>query len=370
MVAQPNSSAMRRAATYILHCCRTWASVRSVVLVRAELELHPRVLEPVVDALRLGVGDRLHLGVQRGLAQALLEDARRVEQLVGDDGVVHAHAALVEDAHDRLVPLEVAGELLAQGDGVARGADDVLAVGLDVAGVVRDLPVLQPLAQAVDEELVGEVLAPQGAYATPALVSEPLRLSIPTRPGQVPLQLARVRIGPRWVDQAGQDVVRILPDGLGDDQRRVGVDRPEDLHAVLLAVDEAVPLGRGRRDGRAGPCTPSWANAARDLRLHGGLRRLALLVGGGAQVAAGDEGDGLGGGHERTSLWRVNKGNWDGKRVLCTVATLSFADFPLPAPRLGRGRPLAARRPRPAVDEGSPSEWQANSPPLRDRERR
>jgi hypothetical protein len=28
-----------------------------------------------------------------------------VEQLVGDDGVVHAHAAFVEDAHDGLVRL-------------------------------------------------------------------------------------------------------------------------------------------------------------------------------------------------------------------------------------------------------------------------
>src|SRR5213076_1836700 len=34
-------------------------------------------------------------------------------------------------------------------------------------------------------------------YFTPALVSEPLRLSMPTRPGQVPDQLATVRIGPR-----------------------------------------------------------------------------------------------------------------------------------------------------------------------------
>ena len=34
-------------------------------------------------------------------------------------------------------------------------------------------------------------------YSTPALVSEPLRLSIPTSPGQVPDQLAAVRIGPR-----------------------------------------------------------------------------------------------------------------------------------------------------------------------------
>jgi hypothetical protein len=34
-------------------------------------------------------------------------------------------------------------------------------------------------------------------YFTPALVREPLRLSMPTRPGQVPDQLATFRMGPR-----------------------------------------------------------------------------------------------------------------------------------------------------------------------------
>ncbi len=36
-------------------------------------------------------------------------------------------------------------------------------------------------------------------YATPALVSEAFKFSIPTRPGHSPLQLATVRIGPRWL---------------------------------------------------------------------------------------------------------------------------------------------------------------------------
>jgi hypothetical protein len=33
-------------------------------------------------------------------------------------------------------------------------------------------------------------------YRTPALVRQPLRFSIPTKPGHCPLQLARVRMGP------------------------------------------------------------------------------------------------------------------------------------------------------------------------------
>src|SRR5665213_4080585 len=38
----------------------------------------------------------------------------------------------------------------------------------------------------------------------PALVIEALRFNMPTNPGQVPLQLATVRIGPRWVDKPGR----------------------------------------------------------------------------------------------------------------------------------------------------------------------
>ena len=79
-------------------------------------------------------------------------------------------------------------------------------------------------------------------YFTPALVSEPLRLSMPTSPGQVPDQLATVRIGPRCVMQAGQHVVRILPDGLGHDERGLGIDAGEDAHPFLLRADEAVLL--------------------------------------------------------------------------------------------------------------------------------
>ena len=76
-------------------------------------------------------------------------------------------------------------------------------------------------------------------YLTPALVSEPLRLSMPTSPGQVPDQLATVRIGPRCEIEAVQHVVRVLPDRLGHDQRRLGIDAGKDLHALLLRGDES-----------------------------------------------------------------------------------------------------------------------------------
>ena len=59
--------------------------------------------QEVADAInraRLGVGDLRGGVVKSGLGKTLLINTRREKQFVGDDGVVHAHAAFVEDAHD------------------------------------------------------------------------------------------------------------------------------------------------------------------------------------------------------------------------------------------------------------------------------
>jgi len=104
--------------------------------------------------------------------------------------------------------------------------------------------------------------------------------------------------------KAGEDVVAVLPDGLGDDEGRVGGDVAEDFHAVLLAVDETVAFlfveGVGAPDGKA-----FAFDGGDEAFFHGVLGGLAGLVGGGAEVAAGDEIDGAGrglGGHGRLRL--------------------------------------------------------------------
>ena len=51
--------------------------------------------------------------------------------------------------------------------------------------------------------------------------------------------------------QPGQDVVAVLPDRLGDDERGVAVDAGEHVHAHALAGDEAVATRRV--DGMAAP---------------------------------------------------------------------------------------------------------------------
>jgi hypothetical protein len=67
----------------------------------------------------------------------------------------------------------------------------------DLTWAVRCLtaPVLSQVARLPRKKSSVKSALQRVEYFTPALVSEPLRLSMPTRPGAVPDQLATVRIG-------------------------------------------------------------------------------------------------------------------------------------------------------------------------------
>ena len=54
-------------------------------------------------------------------------------------------------------------------------------------------------------------------------------------------------------EQAGEDVMAVLPDGLDDDERGGGVDGGEDIHSHALVEDEAVLEVFAVRDARGGP---------------------------------------------------------------------------------------------------------------------
>ena len=61
--------------------------------------------------------------------------------------------------------------------------------------------------------------------------------------------------------EPGQHVMAVLPDGFDDDQRRIWRDVAEDLHAALLAVDEAVLF-----DGIVGMAAADFAAFGREWR--------------------------------------------------------------------------------------------------------
>ena len=115
---------------------------------------------PREDGVGLGVG---HLGgaiVEGGLGEAFFENAGGEEELVGDDGVIHAHAAFVEDAHDGFAGAEVGGD---GGGGFGRGGGDLgFGEGSDVGRAVLEGAFGEPCFEAGKEEVVFEIFAPEG----------------------------------------------------------------------------------------------------------------------------------------------------------------------------------------------------------------
>ncbi len=129
-------------------------------LVGAEVEFHALGAEPFVDGAGLEVGDLGDAVVEGGLREAFLVNAGGEEEFVGDDGVEHAHAAFVEDAHDGFFAAEVGGDFLRHGAGA--GGDFALCQRLDMGRFVLHDAGLEPGGEVFQKGLVSKILAPEG----------------------------------------------------------------------------------------------------------------------------------------------------------------------------------------------------------------
>ena len=87
---------------------------------------------------------------------------------------------------------------------------------------------------------------------------------------------------------AGEDVMRVLPRGGGEDETGFGVDAGEDIHAHALAGDEAMAL-RGIDGKSALDSHTLIAKGRGEPALQILLRRPADLIRGLPQISAGDE---------------------------------------------------------------------------------
>ncbi len=65
-------------------------------------------IEHLAGLLLTHLGSRI---VKGRLGQTLLEDSTLEEQFVGNDSVIHAHAALIKDAHDGFLSAQIRGDL-------------------------------------------------------------------------------------------------------------------------------------------------------------------------------------------------------------------------------------------------------------------
>ena len=106
--------------------------------------------------------------------------------------------------------------------------------------IVVDLALANPLAEAVDEEGIGEVLAPKCGELYARLAQAAVEVEHSDQAGPLATPVGDGEDGAAMGDEAGEDMVAVLPDGLYDDEGRCGVDGGEDVHAHALAADEAV----------------------------------------------------------------------------------------------------------------------------------
>src|SRR4051812_5278971 len=85
--------------------------------------------------------------------------------------------------------------------------------------------------------------------------------------------------------------MRVLPDSLRDDQRRIWIDPAEDFDALALAGDESVLRLWVVRMRPLHPITFRFHSIGEGA-FHCGLSWPADLIGGETQIAAGDKLDG------------------------------------------------------------------------------
>ena len=259
-------------------------------LVAAEVEPHARLLEPAKDRSRLALGDLHGLVVERALAESLLEDARRVEEAVGNDRVEHPHAALVEHAHERLATAQVGGEFHAHL--LQRLRDAHRGDRHDVTRVVTHRPVREPRPQVAVERGAAEVVRPERGVGDARLRERSVEVEHPheARPLSRPVGDGEDRTGVGR--EPGQHVVGVLPDRFRDDERRGRIDRLEDAQALPGARDE--PMAARPAGGMSSHQRPSRTPEGRgQVGLHRLLGRPADPIRLLAKIATGDQDGGV-----------------------------------------------------------------------------
>ena len=222
-------------------------------------------------------GRALHLGIQSRLAEPLLEHARGMQQLVGNDGVVHAHAAFVEHAQDGLVALQ-ARRPASRRSASASAGNLELRQRLHVAGVVHQM--VRRSSQRfspLQKEIVGEIFAPQRVVVHAGLGQRSVEIEHADQAGPFAAPVGDGQDRALMRIQPVQHMMTVLPDGLHHHQRRGARDIAKNLHAVLLAVDEAVLLG-GIEWMAAPHLAAGSADGRHDGCFHAFLRRPAFWL--------------------------------------------------------------------------------------------
>jgi hypothetical protein len=215
--------------------------------------------------------------VERRLAQALLEDAAGVQGVIGNDGVEHAHASLVEDAKNGLVAPQLGSQPLTE-PGTLRGQLHILQRPC-VRRVMRHPAGAQPLPQPVPEKGVRKILAPKARVPHARLGQRTIQVQHADQPRPLAAPVRHRQDRSAMSGQPGQHMMGILPYRLGHHQRRLRIERPKHLHSLALRRNKPMTFLFLERVRPHHP-TPLRLERPAQRPLHGLLRRPAGLVGG------------------------------------------------------------------------------------------
>src|SRR5690242_6265110 len=107
-----------------------------------------------------------------------------MQQFVGNNCVVHAHAALIEDAHDRLLTSQAVSERFAD---LLRTLRKLGALqSMNMAAVMNNPFASEPASQSIDKKVVGEVTAPKRAVFDAGLGQRSVQIQHSNQAGPLP----------------------------------------------------------------------------------------------------------------------------------------------------------------------------------------
>jgi hypothetical protein len=143
---------------------------------------------------------------------------------------------------------------------------------------VLDLAFSDPLANAVQEEIVLKIDAPDRAVSHPHLGEAAVQVEHTDQAGPFAAPVGDRQDWSAVVPQPGQHVVAVLPDRFRHDQGGFGVDALEDVHSHALAPDK--PVLQFQVVGMSAPDRDAQVRKGRhQALLHVGLGCPAGLVG-------------------------------------------------------------------------------------------
>ena len=221
----------------------------------------------------------------RRLTEPFFEDPGRIHQMVGHDGVEHSHATFVEHTEDCLLAPQLLGDR--RGEPPQRLGDFYVGQRHDMVGGMPELPFLEPAAERIAERFVGEVFTPQRGIFLPGLGERGVEIQQPDQPRPLarPVRHGENRTFVR--KQSREHMMRVLPRGLGDDQRRRAIDAREHIHPFALRADEAVILLG--LELMVNEFIAGIIDGLMQRFFHLGLGWPAAAIGRWRQIAAGDE---------------------------------------------------------------------------------